>query len=82
MEEREAFIEKMQRSFDELQVKAHLAKLEMGDVRDELQKEYDHLQDRLRDLREETEDEWWAVKGGFVSSWEAFKERFTRAFPR
>lgn len=76
MKERLGFIEKMQAAMEELRVKASLAKLELGDVKRELIDEYDHLRDRLRDMREENADEWAAVKGGFLSSWEAFKDRF------
>ncbi|MHC4956426.1 MAG: hypothetical protein ACYTGZ_21500 [Planctomycetota bacterium] len=78
MEERHEFIETMQRALERLQVKASLAKLELGHVKDELLHEYDKLHDKLRDMREENEDEWAAVKGGFLSSWDAFKERFHR----
>jgi len=76
MEERHRFIETMQAALGELRVKASLAKLELGDVKDELIDEYDRLHDKLRDMRDENADEWAAVKGGFLSSWEAFKERF------
>ena len=76
MEERHEFIEKMQRALETLKVKASLAKLELGHVKGELIDEYDKLHDKLHDLREENEDEWAAVKGGFLSSWDAFKERF------
>ena len=80
MKDRNEFIEDMQRTLGELQVKASLAKLKVGDVTDnvkgELLHEYDKLNDKLRDLRNENEDEWAAVKGGFLSSWDAFKQRF------
>jgi len=79
MEERHEFIETMQRAVAKLQVKASLAKLELGHVKDELIAEYDKLHDKLREMREETEDEWYATKGGFLSSWEAFKDRFHEA---
>ena len=82
MEDRHAFIEKMQAALGELEVKASLAKLEIGDLKGELIDEYDKLHDKLRDMREENADEWAAVKGGFLSSWEAFKERFQRAVHR
>jgi len=65
---------------DGLRVKASLAKLELGDVKHdvkgELIEEYDRLHDKLRDLRNETGDEWAATKGGFLSAWDAFKDRF------
>jgi len=79
MKERHEFVEKMQRAMDELQVKGSLAKLELGEVKGKLIDEYDKLHDKLRDMREENEDEWAAVKGGFLSSWEAFKDRFHEA---
>ena len=79
MKERHEFVEKMQRAMDELQVKGSLAKLELGEVKGKLIDEYDKLRDKLRDMREENEDEWAAVKGGFLSSWEAFKDRFHAA---
>ena len=79
MEERHEFIESMQRALAKLEVKASLARLELGDVKDDLIDEYDRLHDRLRDMREEAEDEWAATKGGFLSAWEAFKERFFQA---
>ena len=80
MKERHDFVEEMQRALGELQVKASLAKLKMGDLTEsakgELLHEYDKLHDKLRDLHNENEDEWAAVKGGFLSSWDAFKDRF------
>jgi hypothetical protein len=80
MSERHEFVEKMQRAMDELQVKANLTKLELRDVKDdvknELIHEYDKLHDKLRDLRTENADEWSAVKGGFLSAWDSFKDRF------
>ena len=76
MSERHNFVETMQRTMDELKVKASLAKLELGEVKGELIDEYDKLHDKLRDMREENEDEWAAVKGGFLSSWDAFKDKF------
>jgi len=79
MEERHEFIETMQRALARLEVKASLAKLELGDLKDDLLEEYDHLHDRLRDMREEAGDEWAATKGGFLSAWEAFKDKFHRA---
>ena len=79
MKERHEFIEKMQRTLNELQVKASLAKLELGDVKDTLIDDYDKLHDKLRDMRDENADEWAATKGGFLSSWDAFKERFHKA---
>ena len=79
MKERHEFIDEMQRVLGELQVKASLAKLKMGDLKEsakgELLQEYDKLHDKLRDLKNENEDEWAAVKGGFLSSWDAFKAR-------
>ena len=82
MKDRHEFIEDMQRALEKLQVKASLAKLELGHVKDELIDEYDKLHDKLRDMREENADEWAAVKGGFLSSWDAFKERFHDAVKR
>ena len=79
MKERHEFIDEMQRVLGELQVKASLAKLKMGDVKGELLHEYDKLHDKLRDLKNENEDEWAAVKGGFLSSWDAFKARLHAA---
>ncbi|MEM8885050.1 MAG: hypothetical protein AAGD14_13340 [Planctomycetota bacterium] len=82
MEEKQTFIESMQRAMGELEVKASLAKLELGDVKKELIDEYDHLHDRLVALRDQTEDEWAATKGGIASSWEAFKARFHEVMHR
>jgi len=83
MTERQDFVERMQRAMDELQVKAHLAKLELTDVKDdvkgELIEDYDKLHDKLGDLRDENADEWAALKGGFLSAWDGFKERFHKA---
>jgi len=79
MSERHKFVETMQRTMDELKVKASLAKLELGEVKDDLIDEYDKLHDKLRDMREENEDEWAAVKGGFLSAWDAFKDKFHEA---
>jgi len=79
MKERHEFIDEMQRALGELQVKASLAKLKMGDVKGELLHEYDKLHDKLRDLKNENEDEWAAVKGGFLSSWDKFTERLHTA---
>jgi hypothetical protein len=83
MSERQKFVEKMERTMDGLRVKASLAKLELGDVKhdvkNELIEEYDRLHDKLRDLRQETGDEWAATKGGFLSAWDSFKDRFQAA---
>ena len=79
MSERHEFVEKMQGMLDELQVKASLAKLELGDVKNHLIDDYDHLHDKLRDMRDENAGDWAAVKGGFLSSWESFKDKFHSA---
>jgi len=83
MDQRHEFVEKMQRAMEQLQVKASLAKLELDDVtsevKGELLGEYDKLHDKLRAMKDENEDEWAAVKGGFLSAWDAFLERFKRA---
>ena len=79
MSERHKFVEEMQRAMGELKVKASLAKLGLGDVKNELIDDYDKLHDKLRDLHDENADEWAAVKGGFLSSWDAFKDRFHKA---
>ena len=79
MSERHKFVEEMQRAMGELKVKASLAKLELGGVKNELIDDYDKLHDKLRDMRDEGADEWAAVKGGFMSGWESFKDRFHAA---
>jgi len=58
-----------------MHVKASLAKLELRDVKDGLIDDYE----KLRDLRDENADEWAAVKGGFLSSWDALKDKFHSA---
>jgi hypothetical protein len=37
---------------------------------------YDAVRDRLRELGEASEDRWDALRGGFESAWQTFKDRY------
>ncbi|MHC4409490.1 MAG: hypothetical protein ACYS0E_09690 [Planctomycetota bacterium] len=76
MDERNQYVEKMQAAMGQLEVKASLAKMELGGKKDELIGEYDQLTDRLRRIKEDTGEQFDALASGFEEGWKAFRTRY------
>ena len=76
MSRREEYVKKVRNAIAEMQVKASLAKLEARDVRDDLVRRYDAVQDRLHTVSEAAEDRWDALREGCDAAWTSFKTRF------
>jgi len=76
MDERKSYIEKMQGALGELKVKSSLAKLELGDKKDELIEQYDKLHDDLRRMREESGERWYALQTAFEAGWKTFRSNY------
>lgn len=76
MEDRKHYVEKMQNALAELQVKSSLAKLELGEKKDELIEQYDKLHDDLRRMREDTGERWYALQTAFEDGWNAFRTKY------
>jgi len=82
MSDRQEYVEKMQNALARLEVKASLAKLELGDAKDDLLNRYDRLHDDLRRLRDESGERWYAAQEGFESGWKAFREKYDEVMKR
>jgi thiamine kinase-like enzyme len=82
MEDRKKYVEKMQHALAELEVKASLAKLELGDKKDDLIERYDKLHDDLRTLKTDTSQQWYALQEGFESGWKAFRKEYGEVMKR
>jgi len=82
MDDRNKYVEKMQHALAELEVKSSLAKLELGDKKDELIGRYDKLHDQLHDLKTDTSQQWYALQEGFESGWKAFREEYDAVMDR
>lgn len=76
MDERNRYIEKMQTTIGNLEVKASLAKMELGEKKDQLIGEYDQLTDRLRRMKEDTGEQFDAMVAGFEEGYKAFRTRY------
>ncbi|MHC4938878.1 MAG: hypothetical protein ACYTHK_07915 [Planctomycetota bacterium] len=76
MDKRNEYVEKMQTAFAELKVKASLAKLEMGETKDKLTREFDEISDRLRRIKEDSGEQFDALVAGFEEGWKAFRTRY------
>ena len=76
MGDRKEYVEKMQSALEKLEVKTSLAKLELGEKKDQLIKQYDKLHDDLRNLKNDTGQQWYAVQEGFEAGWKAFREQY------
>lgn len=82
MDERNKYVEKMENALGKLEVKASLAKLEMGEKKDHLLEQYDKLHDDLRNLKTNTSQQWYALQEGFESGWQAFREEYDAVMKR
>ena len=76
MSDRSEYIEKMQNALAKLEVKSSLAKLELGDKKDDLIAQYDKLHDELHNLKDDTSQQWYALQEGFESGWKAFRDQY------
>ena len=82
MADRKEYVEKMQAALEKLEVKASLAKLELGDKKDDLIAQYDKLHDDLRNLRDDTSQQWYAMQEGVEAGWKAFREQYDDVIKR
>ena len=82
MEDRREYVEKMQKALAELEVKASLAKLELGEKKDDLIAQYDKLHDDLRNLRDDSTQQWYALQQGFEAGWSAFRDNYDNVMKR
>lgn len=76
MDERNRYIEKMQTAIGKLEVKASLAKMEVGEKKNQLIGEYDQLTDRLRRMKEDSGEQFDALVAGFEEGYKAFRTRY------
>jgi len=82
MGDRKEYVEKMQAAMEKLEVKTSLAKLELGEKKDDLIAQYDKLHDDLRNLRDDTSQQWYAMQEGVEAGWKAFRAQYDDVMKR